>query len=288
MEKLRDKIIIDRVVEYLIENNIDFKNHDLIRNIKARKEGRVFNFEDNIKGLIYAFLGNQRKWKDVAPQLKNIDKLFFQYDKNKILSTPAEYFYNGIFELKCGNVSTKKQMESLAYDIHIFEKIEDDYGSLNNFYETYPADKIAKMISSGKYKLKYIGYALAWEFLRHVGIDGAKPDLHMRRILGNDRLGYSNSSITSETEVIEIFDSFAKNTGYLKSYLDIVLWSYCADGYGEICTASPKCYECVIREFCNYPSKPGVNIEEIKDKLLKDDKFKVEYNKLKPKYETIS
>jgi hypothetical protein len=110
----------------------------------------------------------------------------------------------------------------------------------------------------------------------------------MRRILGDDRLGYSNSSIASEIEVIKIFDTIAKNTGYLKSYLDIVLWSYCADGYGEICTANPKCDRCVIRDFCNYPSKPCVNIEEIKDKLLKDDEFKVEYNKLKPKYETIS
>ena len=105
--------------------------------------------------------------------LSNIIK-FFQYDKNKILSTPAEYFYTEIFALKCGNIATKKQMESLAYNIHIFEQIENDYGSLNNFYEAYPADTLAKIISSGKYKLKYIGYALAWEFLRHVGIDGAK------------------------------------------------------------------------------------------------------------------
>lgn len=247
-----DKIIIDRIVDYLMKNNIDFEDHDLIRNIKARSEGKTFNFDDNIKGLVYAFLGNQKKWKEIAPKLKDIDELFFQYDKDKILSKPAEYFYNGILALKCGNMSTKRQMDSLAYDIHVLEKIEKDYGSLDKFYETYPADRIARIISSGKYKLKYIGYPLAWEFLRHVGIDGGKPDLHMRRILGNDRLGYSNSSIASEIEVIKIFDNMSKNTGYLKSYLDIVLWSYCADGYGEICTANPKCNRCVIKEFCNY------------------------------------
>lgn len=50
---------------------------------------------------------------------------------------------------------------------------------------------ITKMISSGKYKLKFIGYALAWKFISNVGIDGAKPDLNMRRILGRDRLGYA-------------------------------------------------------------------------------------------------
>lgn len=252
MINTKDKIIIDKVVNYLIENNIDFENHDLIRNIKARREGRVFSFEDNIKGLIYALLGNQTKWKNIAPKLKDIDKLFFQYDKTKILSKSPDYFYNGIFALKCGNMATKKQMESLAYDIQILERIENDYGSLDKFYESYPTHQIAKIISSGKYKMKYIGYALAWEFLRNIGIDGAKPDLHMRRILGSDRLSYSNAAIATELEVIRIFDDISVNTGYLKSYLDIVLWSFCADGYGEICTANPKCKRCVIREYCNY------------------------------------
>lgn len=105
-----------------------------------------------------------------------------------------------------------------------------------------------------KFYYIFLGYALAWEFLRNIGIDGTKPDLHMRRILGNDRLGYSDYDVATEIEVITIFDSISKNTGCLKSYLDIALWSYCADGYGEICTASPKCKLCVIREFCNYKS----------------------------------
>ena len=35
-------------------------------------------------------------------------------------------------------------------------------------------------------------------------------------------------------------------------------------------------------------SKAGVKIDEIKAKLLKDDEFKEEYDKLKPRYEVIS
>ena len=48
-----------------------------------------------------------------------------------------------------------------------------------------------KDLSEGKYKLKYVGKALAWEYLRNVGVDGAKPDTHLKRILGSNRLGYS-------------------------------------------------------------------------------------------------
>jgi len=254
MLRNKDKLLIDKISNYLDENKIEYENHDLIRNVIARKKGKRFSFEDGIKSLVYSLLSNQKKWKDIRPKLKEIDELFFYYNKNKILSESSDYFYNGIKKLKCGNISTKKQMVSLAYDIHMLEKIEDEYGSLEKFFDSFSIYEIVDMIAEGKYKLKYVGKALAWEFLRNMGIDGAKPDLHMRRILGSDRLGYSDSSIASVTEVVRIFDDIANNTGYFKAYLDTILWHYCADGYGEICTAKPKCNKCVIREFCNYPS----------------------------------
>jgi hypothetical protein len=136
MSANKDKVLIDRVVGYLIENNIDFENHDLIRNINARREGKKFTFEDNIKGLVYALLSNQRKWSEIAPKLAKIDRLFFYYDRDKILSTSAEYFYEGIFGFKCGNIATKKQMMSLKYNVNMLMNIASEYGSLENFYES--------------------------------------------------------------------------------------------------------------------------------------------------------
>lgn len=76
--------------------------------------------------MIYAKLSNQTKWSKKVPKLKEIDKLFFDYDKGKILNTPSEYFYEGIFKLKCGNIATK-QMLYLKNNIHMVEKIEKDY-----------------------------------------------------------------------------------------------------------------------------------------------------------------
>lgn len=106
MNMNKDKLLIDKVVKYLVENNIDFENHELIRNINARKEGKQFTFKDNIKGLVYALLSNQTKWINIAPKLPEIDKLFFYHNKDKIFGTPADYFYEGIFGLKCGNIAT--------------------------------------------------------------------------------------------------------------------------------------------------------------------------------------
>ena len=43
----------------------------------------------------------------------------------------------------------------------------------------------------------------------------------------------------------------AEKTGYTKAFIDAVLWSYCADGYGQVCTKEPKCDICDISEYCN-------------------------------------
>ena len=40
------------------------------------------------------------------------------------------------------------------------------------FYANLPAYPIAEMISSGKYKLKYVGYSLVLEFVMNITIDG--------------------------------------------------------------------------------------------------------------------
>ena len=243
--------IINSICKYLSDKKITFDDLSHLENIKARTEGKVFTFSENIRGLIYAQLSNQTKWSKIVPKLKEIDKLYFDYDKEKILNTPSVYFYEGIFKLKCGNIATKKQMMNLHDNIHMLEKIEEDFGSLDKFYETYPAVKIAAMIASGKYKLGYIGYPLAWEFLRNVGIDGAKPDVHIRRILCRERLAYSNSISAGELESVQIIEKMAERTGYTMAFIDAALWSYCADGYGQVCTADPKCDICVIREYCN-------------------------------------
>ena len=65
-------------------------------------------------------------------------------------------------------------MANLNANIFMLIKIEEDYGSLDDYVVSKAPDVIVKELSSGIYKLKGIGPALAWEYLRNVGIDGAK------------------------------------------------------------------------------------------------------------------
>lgn len=252
--------------------------------VLERQKGKVFSFQDHLKGLVYSLLTNQREWSTVEPKLPQIDELFFYYDVNKIKEHDGQYFEDGIRKLKCGNRSIKMQMEGLHYNINILEKIARTYGSLDAYVTSKSPDTIVSEISSGKYKLKGIGVALAWEYLRNVGIDGAKPDTHLKRFMGSERMGVSRHPEASDDEVIREVKSLANVTGLTPFEIDYIIWCYCANGKGEVCTANPNCSRCVIREYCRkgYGSKQ-TNKREYeyynKNERVKSERTKTERKK---------
>lgn len=225
--------------------------------VKARAEGKQFDLSEHIRGLIYSLLTNQTPWIRIVPHLPEIDKIFFNYDAAKLKSTPGAFFEDKLRSIKCGNRKTKAQMDALHENISVFEMIEQDYGSMDAFVTSAPANEIVDMLSKGdsKYKLKQVGNALAWEYLRNMGIDGAKPDIHLRRFFGKSRMAASENDPASISEVLVAVSSLSQQSGLSMATIDNLIWSFCADGYGEICTASPRCTECVIKHYCKHYSR---------------------------------
>jgi endonuclease III len=224
----------------------------LTAEIEKRKAGKHYLIQDHIRGMVYSMLTNQTKWYRVEPYLPEIDKLFYDYDPEKILAAEPEYFCQGILNLKCGNMSTKAQMEALSGNIQVFQRVEEEFGNIDAFITSEPADVIVEKLSnrSSPYKMKMLGEALAWEYLRNVGIDGAKPDTHLRRFLGSDRMGTGEHSPATVSEVNEQVARLSEAKGISKVEIDNLIWSFCADGFGEICTAAPHCTSCPIRDWC--------------------------------------
>ncbi len=237
--------------DYLIVNVPDYDSSDS-KSIIKRKQGQTFSLSEHIKGMIYSQLSSQRKWKQVELCLTEIDNVFFNYNVDKLKITPGSVFNAEIENLKCGNMSFAKSMEGLHYNIAIFEKIEKEYGSVDAFVTSDLPTEIVKKLSSytSKYKLKQIGPALAWEYLRNVGIDGAKPDDHLRRFLGADRMGKGYNSPASIGEILEQVDALATETGLSKTAIDKIIWYFCSAGYGEVCSKTPNCHKCPIRRLC--------------------------------------
>lgn len=165
---------------------------------EERMIGKKFSISDYIKALIYAQLSVQRKWADIEGKLPKIDEIFHHYeisDVKKISKNP-EQIVKSITDNSAGNRSIKAQMMALSNNLNILEKIhtgiEKDYTAKSDMKEKLEkAEKYIKCISKSrsKYKLKQIGKALAGEFLKNIGIHSVKSDVHILRILGNERLG---------------------------------------------------------------------------------------------------
>lgn len=248
------KELLGLIDEMLADNHVDVKDMFHLNMIAQRESGKTFTFNEHIRALVYSLLTNQTRWVRIVPNLPKIDQLFLNYDRIKILNTNWEVFYKGILALKCGNISTKKQMQNLHKNIITMQNIENDFGSMDNYILSDTPIEIAKSFANkGKYKLNLVGIPLALEYLRNVGINEIKPDVHIRRIISNERIHLSPNKNVSECEAVEIIKKLSEITNRSTSEIDALLWLFCADGYGEICTSEPKCEMCKLKDkYCDY------------------------------------
>jgi hypothetical protein len=217
-----------------------------------RAKGKHFAFSDHLRGLVLSLLSNQRPWEPIARNRDKIGAIFFQYDADRVQSGDPMHFVRSLQEIRCGNRAMVKQMNGLAENIQILRRLASEHGSLDAFVESGDPDTVASKLSRpGPNKLKQVGFALALEYLRNVGVRAAKPDLHVRRVLSNERLGYFGT-YPSEIEASALMTDIARSNGSNATYLDNLLWMFCAKSYGEICGAVPRCSSCGFASSCNF------------------------------------
>ncbi len=224
------------ILEMYLKNKVHDVDSTILQAVKERKNGKIFTLSEHIKGLVFSLLSNQRDWGAINQNRKIIEQIFFNFDSDKIKATDYNYFINELKARKLGNRAINAQMKCLNYNIEILEKLSNKYGSLDKFVTSKKPQKIVKILSNGnsKYKLKQVGMALACEYIRNIGIDTVKPDVHIIRILG--RLGLLKNK--DENEAINVMESLSLKTGYSKVFIDYLLWHFCAEAYGNICSAN--------------------------------------------------
>lgn len=236
--------------KYLNDKLVDV-DKTVLQAVQNRKNGKTFTFSEHIKGLVFSLLSSQRDWGEIHRNRQYVEKLFFNFDKEKIKNTNYHYFINGLKSRSLGNRAINKQMETLNYNIAILERIEKEYGSLDDFVTRLKPNAISALFAckESPYALKQIGFPLALEYLRNVGIDTVKPDVHIVRIF--KRLGLIKDSDSAERDVLEIIEKLSKESGYPKAHIDFLLWHYCSKSFGNICSENnPKCNLCVIQIYC--------------------------------------
>jgi hypothetical protein len=249
--------LVKGIQETLTARHIDFeaviRDFGQVEAAERRASGHRFEMRDHIRGLVLSLLSNQRPWKPIADNKARIAAIFLQYDPDALADAGPATILRGLRNIRCGNRADVKQVSSLAENIATLRRIEERWGSLDAFVASAPPDTIARRLSDvGSYKIKQLGYALAMEYLKNVGIRAGKPDLHIRRILGSERLGYAPDH-PNEAEAFELIAMLAADAGRDATYLDNLLWMFCAEGYGNVCGAVPQCGACRLARDCRYP-----------------------------------
>ena len=225
------------------------------RQIERRQNGKAFTTTDHIRAMVYSMLSSGMSWDKVAknmnPETKcitSVDKIFCDYDLEQLLKLTPTQLRDSIKEIHCATQSTLKQMEALlTVNVPKLLSIEKTYGTIDTFYQKFiEIDNTLKTLiillsaTESTSKLEQMNVALVCEYLRNIGHDIPKPDRHICRILSSEYLAFSDKKNVTPFEAFDIITELSKMTGKSAAEVDYILWSYCADGYGEVCTAKKE------------------------------------------------
>lgn len=244
----------------LIKMSMDYINYDYMRDIKdlinsvnLRKKGKKYTFEEHLKALILALLSNHR-WGDnnIRENMDTIDKIFHNYNKNYLKIVDPNILVKKLRNIHCTNSMINNQMKALSKNIIVLEKIEKDYGSLDNFVSIETANDIANMFNSGKYKLTQVGRAFAYDYLKRVGVNTCKKSSQLERLFGSHRLGIVKNANATEQQVLNIIKKIAILNNCDEIIVESIIQQFCLLRSANICGEYPKCEKCKIRKYCNY------------------------------------
>lgn len=234
--------------------------------IEKRKKGTTFAIEDHIRAMVYSMLSSGVSWDRIARDtdsetkcIRSVDEVFYHYDTEQLLKCTPEQLRDAIMNIHCGTQSTLKQMEALlSVNIPKLLKLKEEYEIIDNYYQKFiKKDNSLKTLITAlsnlesKDKMEQMDIALVCEYLRNVGYDIPKPDRHICRILGGKYLAFSEKEKVPQYEAFDIVVKLAELTRKCSAEVDYILWSYCATGYGEVCTVKePRCNVCKMVKYC--------------------------------------
>ena len=92
--------ILNRIEKMLQEKHISVETMTHLEWIQARSAGKQFSMSEHIRAMIYSLLTNNRRWDQVERNIEEIDKIFYDYDKERKLNTPPEFFVEQIQKIK--------------------------------------------------------------------------------------------------------------------------------------------------------------------------------------------
>ena len=179
MEEQVERTIVERSKKQLWENTF------IKKQIDRRNKGGEFKIQDHIRAMVYSMLSSGASWRRVLDytdintgKITVVDEIFQQYEPSILFESDIEKIKNDLGSKGLLGQYTNNQMKVLKDNIKTFQKIQEEQGTIDDYYSQLIAEdstkiKLVSALSTPrkKYKLKQLGFALTCEYLRNVGYD---------------------------------------------------------------------------------------------------------------------
>ena len=165
-------------------------------------------------------------------------------------------------------IKNERKIRSCIINAKIFRELVKEYGSFQNYLDSFNAnisfENLIFLKEELEYRFDYLGGTTVYHFLTDLGYNVLKPDRVLLRIF--KRLGL----IESEKQLLKTVVQgrlFSKETGFPIRYIDIIFVKYGQQGESEmfglrngICLEkNPNCKICGLIENCYYFKKNHKN-----------------------------
>jgi 3-methyladenine DNA glycosylase Tag len=158
-------------------------------------------------------------------------------------------------------IKNKRKLCDCILNAKTMKGLSDEYGSFGKYLGKYlssHSDNLQDLALELAHRFSSVGYTLALNYLKDVGMDTIKPDVHVLRVLY--RLGFLDSEKSSEQNIqktIRVAEKMKAFPYEELSVIDAVFWMYGGAGDGHVKKAMcnknrPFCGECPLTAYCSY------------------------------------
>jgi 3-methyladenine DNA glycosylase Tag len=233
-------LMVSKLGQYSIDNNFNAEMNER-RNRAFDKNRSDFYFYE----ILFRDIQNAgMKATVVTSKMPHFRKAFADFDIEKV-SKYGDKEFAGLLN-NPDIIRNQRKLRDCIINAGKMKTISKENGSFGEFLSQnqHNPEKLKEIMQ----KFSSVGPALALNFLKDIGMDFIKPDVHVLRIFS--RLGLIDNE-NSFNPALHVAEEFKRATGEKLSVIDAVFWMYGGGGDGHIKKAicnknKPFCNECPL------------------------------------------
>lgn len=188
------------------------------------------------------------KWLDISAAFSNFDvekvSKYDDRDLQNLMSNPKI-------------IRNEKKIRACIKNARRMKVLSGKFGSFGEFLNRNENNLflLKKKLTSN---FRYLGNVLVLDYLKDIGMDIIKPDVHVMRVFF--RLDFIDSEERTEANiyrVIRVAENIKRETSEKLAVIDAVFWVYGGGGDKHVTKAicskkEPLCSECPLANHCRY------------------------------------